>query len=71
MSHCEVEMAVPPPTVTTQPPPDRKPGPHDPPDGRPAQKLPDGYRPSAMYPGMTSVWPEETCTHGFHGAVIT
>lgn len=59
------DMAHPPPGP--QPPPDQPPGPWDPPDLPPPQK--QHYGPSSLFPGMTSLWPAETCAHGFHGAM--
>lgn len=64
------------------PPPGSPPGPYDPPDP-PGQPLPprrscyaEQFRPpenlkaSAMYPGMKTFHPEETCHHGSAGTPI-
>lgn len=68
------DMAHPPPGPF--PAPGQPPGPWDPPDDTPPptttppqRVLPAGYGPSQLYPGLISFWPEETCAHGFHGAV--
>lgn len=60
-------MAHPPPGPYQ--PPGTPPGPHDPPSPPPPPPTRQHYGPSKLYPGMTSLWPEETCLHGFHGAV--
>jgi hypothetical protein len=73
--------AVPPPTIPRDPKPGKPPGPHSPqpdptptgPPPAPRREIPeqrrDKYRQSEMYPTLISVWPDETCAHGLHGAV--